>query len=70
MKIQGRDVRHLPVQQAAVNEFTVFIISIPVTDGLDILPSDDSDGGATLKTKSAFPCCLCVFVLLTEAGGS
>lgn len=49
---------------------TLFIISIPVTDRVDILPSDDRDGGATLKTKSAFPCCLCVFVLLTEAGGS
>lgn len=66
-------MRHLPVQQEAqlpINERAVFIISIPVTDRVDILPSDDRDGGATLKTKSAFPCCLCVFVLLTEAGGS
>lgn len=47
----------------------MFIISIQVTDKLDILPSDDSGVRATLKTESAFSCCLCVFVLLTEAGG-
>lgn len=43
MKIQGRGVRHLPVKQA-IDECSVFIISISVTGRLDILPSDDRQG--------------------------
>lgn len=73
MKIQVRDMRHLPVKQTVclpINECTVFIISIPVTDKLDILPSDGHGSRATLNTKSAFSCCLCVFVLLAEARAS